>query len=80
MTTFAVARMLRGQPRFFAGSYAQNQSIPIPVTTGAPDKAQSYDDAKIAQIVVDFFNAFDGLKTRVPQRNWIVIELPEAWT
>lgn len=76
---FAVARQLRGQPRFFVGSYVQNQTIPIPVTTGAPDKAKSYDDRQIALIMVDVFNAFDGLKTRAPQRNWTVIELPEAW-
>ena len=77
---FAVARMQRGQPRFFDGSYVECKTMPIPVTTGEPDKAQPYDDRAIAQIMVDFFNAFDGLKTRIPQRNWLVVELPEAWT
>ncbi len=78
--SFAVGRLLRGQPRFFDGSYVSNKTIPIPVTTGAPEKAHAYEDRLIAQVMADAFNAFDGLQTRVPQRHWIVVDLPEAWT
>lgn len=78
--SFAIGRLLRGQPRFFDGSYVGDKSIPIPVTTGAPDKAKAYDDRRIAQVMVDAFNAFDGLRAHAPQRHWTVVELPEAWT
>lgn len=80
MKRFALVRMLRGQPRFFAGTYVGNKTIPVPVTTAEPDKAKVYESKNVAQVAVDFFNAFDGLKARKPQRNWIVMELPEAWT
>ncbi|MDO8980535.1 MAG: hypothetical protein Q7V17_15010 [Afipia sp.] len=79
MTTFAVARMLRGQPRLFTGEYDLHSACFTPVTTGRPDEAKGYDDHNIAQVVADLFNALDGLKTATPQRNWIPIELPEAW-
>lgn len=50
MTTFAVARILRGQPRFFTGGYVGNQTVPIPITTGAPDEAKSYYDKNIVRL------------------------------
>jgi hypothetical protein len=74
--SFTVGRMLRGQPRFFAGRYERN----IPVTTGEPDKAREYGDRDTAQIVATLFDALDGVRIGKPQRNWIVVELPEAWT
>lgn len=78
--SFAVGRMLRGQPRFFNGHYDHHVTCSLPVTTGAPDKALAYDERDIAQVVATTFNAIDGIRIGKPQNNWIVVELPEAWT
>lgn len=78
--TFAVVRILRGEPRFFTGLYDQHQTCFSPVTTGRPDQARAYESRDIAQVIADFFDALDGVKTGKPQRQWLTIELPEAWT
>jgi hypothetical protein len=79
----AVARMIRGQPRFFDGRYCiveSGLSLLTPVTTGAPDKARAYDDRVVAQLIVDFLNVLDGIHSGERTQPWIVMPLPEAWS
>jgi hypothetical protein len=83
--TLAVARMKRGQPRFFDGRYCVGEaglSLLKPLTTGAPEKARTYsdDDRIVAQLVVDFLNVLDGIHTGERTQPWIIMPLPEAWT
>lgn len=66
-------------PRFFTGRYDQSASIPTPYTTARPDRAREYDDRNVARLVSEYLNLLDGLRAREPRRNWIVVELPEAW-
>lgn len=66
-------------PRFFTGRYDQSTPIPMPYTTAHPDRAREYDDRNVARLVSEYLNLLDGLRAREPRRNWIVVELPEAW-
>jgi hypothetical protein len=81
MTKLALARPLRGQPRFFAGRYEPSDiACMTPVTTGQPDRAKTYQDRAVAEIVAAFLNVLDGIHTGTTARPWIIMELPEAWT
>lgn len=78
----AVGKMVGGQPRFFAGRYAATANaigVHSPVTTGEPDRASTYDNKAVAQLLADAFNAFDGIEAGAPCRDWIVVDLPEEW-
>lgn len=71
--TFAVGRMVRNQPRFYAGEYDLSATTFSPMTTGHPDKARAYESRDLAEVIAIIFNALDG------QKNWVAVELPEAW-
>ena len=79
---FAVARCANGHARFFIGRYAYPHAMPIgrPITSQQPERAKTYDDQVAAQIVVNFFNAIEGVVNDKPSLTWLVVELPEAWT
>jgi len=76
MTQYAVARMHRGQTRFFSGRYADHNTLPMPVTTGRPDKARGYDNENVAQLVCVFLNLISSVITH--GKPWAVMPLPEA--
>lgn len=77
MTKYAVARMNGRQLRFFSGRYyAHAAPVLLPVTTGRPDKARSYDEEPIATLVCSFLNLFGGAATH--GKPWAVMPLPEA--
>lgn len=76
MTQFAVARMHRGQTRFFSGRYAENGTLPLPITTGCPEKARGYDNENVAQLVCVFLNLVASVVTKGTP--WAVMPLPEA--
>lgn len=77
-----VGKLVSGHPRFFAGSFASTANaigVHSPVTTGKPHHACTYDNRAVAQLLADTFNAFDGIASGVPCRDWIVVNLPEEW-
>ena len=77
--TFAVGRITRGQPEFFTGRYdCGAEAMPWPATTPSLDEAHVYDDRVVADLLVLFLDFRDGLIARRPQKNWSVIERPEA--
>lgn len=78
----ALARPLRGQPRFFTGRYdgAFSEGSMTPVTTGAPDKARVYEDRAVAEIIQAFLNVLDGVNAGAMTSPWIIMPLPEQWT
>jgi hypothetical protein len=77
----AIARPLRGHPRFFDGTYDGLFSIGTlsPNTTGAPDKAKTYDDEVVARLITSFLNVLEGIHTGTNAAPWIIMPLPEEW-
>lgn len=68
-------------PRFFTGQFvARGIPLPIPYTTLQPDRARTYDDRNVAQLVTEYLNLIAGVHAGAPRRNWIVVDLPDSWT
>lgn len=78
MRKHCIARMDGRRQRFFAGRYRDSGTFPVPVTTGRHDKALEYDDTRVAQLVCNFFNLVEGVRTDTVLSPWMVIDLPEA--
>jgi len=79
--TFAVARMIGGQPRFFIGfrDTVSPLGLASPLITAEPDKARAYDSRAVAELMVDFLDFIDSAGAGTRRRNWIVMPLPEEW-
>jgi hypothetical protein len=77
---YALARPSRTQPRFFAGRYLPGDPMPLPVTTGQPDHAKTYEDRVVAELMMAYLNLLVGIATGVNSQPWIIMPLPEAWT
>lgn len=79
---YSVARMQRTEPRFFVGRFDDQTVLKpmVPVTTGKPDDARTYEDEVVAKAMADFFNVLDFVHTGERTLPWIVMPLPEAWT
>jgi hypothetical protein len=78
---YAVARMMKCQARFFAGRLDDQSALKpmVPVTTGRPDQARTYEDKVVAEAMAAFFNELDSVHTGERTKPWIVMPLPEKW-
>lgn len=70
---YAIARMDGHRQRFFNGRFT---GISKPVTTGRHDRARSYEDEHVAELVCAVLNLSPLTVAR--GKTWAVMPLPEA--